>query len=222
MRKLKVLLLSGAVFMLTIATANAKPQSYRGTHTASEEFKFGLQSRSILFQKFGLFGEYTINPNLGLQAAVIHFWDLYFMSNVEGENGKHALVVPRYVAMPITLRVYPTKDGQLGLFGGLHVGYLVGGQVNYSTVLSENTSEVWSSFRETQEDEFKSLKEESQTKKINSFGLSYIIGFDYEFTSGFIMGVEHSRGLLSLMECKNTFLNWTLQLAFGYNFAKLI
>ena len=112
--------------MGAVATGHAKPSNAEHTSSA-EEVKFGLHLRPSWHAKVGAFVEYKIHEAFGLQAGLLYFGDAYLMKALEGTADSCAGVLPRYVAMPLILRIYPGEDRQFCIFTGWQLNYLVGG-----------------------------------------------------------------------------------------------
>lgn len=205
MKKLLLLIIATT---LSVATVQGQPRSKSRAGSTSDEFKFGLQIRTILFKKAGIYGEYKLNEQLGLQASLVRFGDYYHLIGLKDTTYSGAYVEPKYISMPLTLRIYPGEGRQFCLFGGVQASYLYGGEMH----LFSRTSQIG------QQTEISIAEAENLNLQVNKWGFHIVTGFDYEYKCGFILGAESTRGLLTVLDCEKSASNWTLQLVLGWNF----
>lgn len=215
---MKKLLFATLLVMLSVATAYSQPNTEDG------DLKFGVHLKSIIpGNKIGAFVEYKIHESFGLQGGVSYFSDYYIM-DISGDGTSITGVAPKYLSIPLLLREYSGADRQFCFFVGLQTSYLIGGDLFTVEMLNTGVSSR-DAFEKIIEEKnqgasLKKLKDIDESK-LSNWALHFVWGFDYEFSQGFQLGVEVGHGLTTVIECKNTMLNWTSKLALGYNFAKL-
>jgi hypothetical protein len=68
----------------------------------------------------------------------------------------------------------------------------------------------------------KNKTELTDADQSRNLGFSIIAGFDYEFSFGLTLGLSYSKGMIDVIKAEESYGNWTLQPAIGYNIAKLL
>ncbi|XWN35043.1 MAG: outer membrane beta-barrel protein [Roseivirga sp.] len=215
---MKRLLLFIMATTLCVATVQGQPRSKSRVGSASDEFKLGLQTQAIFFHKTGIYGEYKLNEQLGLQASLLYFWDFYLLSDLKNTTYAVASVLPQYISIPLILRIYPGEGRQFCLFGGIQASYLYGGKMLLMDRPSDPFGLLTGRGPREQQTEISIAEAENLNLQVNKWGFHIVTGFDYEYKCGFILGAEYTKGLSTALDCEESFLNWTLQLALGWNF----
>ncbi len=225
----KILLSSTLLTLLCVTNIYGEAQKYErmtGTSTTSDsgKTKFGVHLYSIISgRKFGGFVEYKMNEALGLQTGFLLFNDAYLMKSLEGGSNLNALVTPSHMSVPLIARFYPGEERQFCMFAGLQINHLTGGSLMYldEDTEFEDIASILLGTSSSNEKKHKIKDTSAHKEKISYWGAHFLMGFDYEYLSGFQLGLEYGLGLSSLAKCKETSNNFTLKSSLGYNFAKL-
>lgn len=228
----KALLLS-LILVLPAVTARGqgKRKQYRPSdQTSAGAIKFGLKlgpsnfgtqrkgdkledltNCQILRFHAGAFGEYKFIDKVGLQLALLYSGqgrqdklDSY-LPDREGKGEVKKLKL-NYLLAASTLRWYPGADRQFCLFIGPYLGYCMSA-MEYPYIDGK------------QQEPGVDLK--ASPDPIKNLDLGIVLGLDYEFAMGLILGFANNTGLKNLfdnLEAKN----FGGQFSVGYNFAKHI
>ncbi|OJW72293.1 MAG: hypothetical protein BGO68_06150 [Candidatus Amoebophilus sp. 36-38] len=225
----KILLLINCLLLalgsMVYAKAPAARAKYKGSSNNMEQIKFGPQvgGLGILSDKVGFFGEYALTEKLGMQADLLYFTNTYYIDSIDISNGKSALVQLDYINIPIILRMYPGSDRQFCWLIGTHLGYLIRGKFKFSDENNLDPINNTEKFKNVfQEIGFTNLKDVEEQDKIRKFQFGIVVGFDYEFGFGLILGLTYTKDLIDIIKSEKSFYNWTLQPTLGYNFGKLL
>lgn len=226
----KNLLLISSLLLALGNAAYAKVPNYkaaagRSSSNNMQEIKFGPQIGISLAKKGGLFGEYKLNEALGVQGGFVYFSNIYFLDDAEVANGGYIFTKIASINMPVLLRAYPGNDRQFCWFGGFQLGYITSGKFNFISSTSLPNEEKVEQIKNA-EDLLKNmnidLKDINEQDKVRRFQMGIVAGFDYEFDFGLVTGLTYTKELIDVIKSKDSLLNWSLQLALGYNLGKFL
>lgn len=168
----------------------------------------------------GFFGEYTFSNAIKGQAALEYSGQGYRADQTLYSDGSYeqVLVGCHYVVLTVMPRFYPQKDQQLGFFIGPRIGWMI--------AANERTYEYDKTGGQTSKEETNLLiKDDSDKEIIPRISGGILLGLDYEFTNGLLLGFESYIGLTSmrnyndLPDTKEYPLSYGVTL--GYSLAKL-
>ncbi|ACE06587.1 hypothetical protein Aasi_1265 [Candidatus Amoebophilus asiaticus 5a2] len=162
---------------------------------------------AIFSSRGGVFGEYKIAKSVGIQTGLVCYYNWYHLGYTDKTQTPHLYVRPIYFMAPIILRYYL---GQNCLLVGLQIGYLVAGSAVPHRCCSNH------------EEKAPPIPLTSQKLPVNKLGLSLIIGYDYEFNYGLIIGLSYIEEFIPVINSRTMGWEWCLQPTIGYNFAKLL
>ena len=206
----KILLLINCLLLalgsMVYAKAPAARAKYKGSSNNMEQIKFGPQvgGLGILSDKVGFFGEYALTEKLGMQADLLYFTNTYYIDSID-------------------ISMYPGSDRQFCWLIGTHLGYLIRGKFKFSDENNLDPINNTEKFKNVfQEIGFTNLKDVEEQDKIRKFQFGIVVGFDYEFGFGLILGLTYTKDLIDIIKSEKSFYNWTLQPTLGYNFGKLL
>ena len=183
-------------------------------------FKFGLQGglgisffltggKGIAASRGGAFVEYAMLRWLGLQSGLTVYYNLYTLQGLTDVKISDPTVSTIYLMVPITLRIYSnSKSSQDCLWGGLQLGYLIHGHA--FPHVCKPTNKV------------PPIPLSSNKTFTRYFGISIILGYDYEFDFGLTMGLSYTYDMRPVIRARFVGFNWSLQPTIGYNIAKLL
>jgi len=222
-------------FILVFATINgqASASQYKQQSKSQQNaamIKFGPQlGNNVSSRRNGVYFEYKFQEALGIQSGLLYFKDMYLLTEtddiqsiIKGKNNKTDLwhvVTPQYITLPIILRSYPGAARQFCLFAGMEAGYLIGGQrlTGDANTNFEKLRKKIIQGESIKKTELKDIKD-----GVRKMTLSMVVGFDYEFNFGLLLGFRYTKGLVDVIKTKSSALNWTLQPTLAYNFGKFL
>jgi superoxide dismutase len=126
--------------------------------------------------------------------------------------------MPKYVAVPLLLRLYPGKKRQFCMYTGLQLNRIIGGFILDNNLEEELEELNLSSVIKEIKSRGSKLKND---KGIRKWHTHFIFGLDQEWRNGVQLGTEIGSGLSSAKKCDKKFVDCTWKITLGYNFAKL-
>jgi hypothetical protein len=176
--------------------------------TTTQKIKFGPQIGTGILTgslRLGIVGEYRIVEWLGIQTGILHFRNQYFLKGIfPNTNETLASVIPQYITIPVILRNYPKPNRKRSFFAGLHIGYLLGGSVEWHETMFTRKYIAGLPLHNIQ---------------LAAKNLSYalVLGSDHEFKYGITIGLTFIYELTKVIETDEAALNWTLAPTLSYN-----
>jgi len=215
--------------VLTLSVATVQGQSKNGYKGQSRtgKLKYGLNvGLAIASSSYEGFCEYQVAENFGIKSGLSYDRKTFFIFDIDGADKSWAVATPRYVSLPIIARFYPGDRQRFCIFLGLQPRYLVGGEIDYrrqpdSSASEEEGIQALGKIFE-RKDGIKINDGTEHPTEINKMHLGFVLGFDHEYRSGFMLGLKYGRNFTQIMKYDRSFLDWIFQLGLGYNFAKLI
>ncbi len=222
---MKKILLFSFVLILAVTTVHGRAEKHTRTsskHKILDKMRFGPQiNLAVLSQDYGAFVAYHFTEVLEIRSGLLYSKDTEFCT-----VDKLQIITPRYVTIPLVCSIYPDRGREFYLFSGLQTSYVIGGKIldidEGDLQGFNNEEEVLKKLREYHRKQIKSPNSEKLRENANlqRLMLSATAGLGYAFQNGFILGLEYTKGLRSLIQ-RDTLMHWTFQIDLGYNFAKL-
>ncbi|MHB9147025.1 MAG: porin family protein [Candidatus Amoebophilus sp.] len=173
-----------------------------------QRIKFGPQLGTGIFAgslRLGIVGEYKLAEWLSIQAGILYFRNQYFLKGTFPNSTETlALVLPQHITVPLVLRGYLKPDKKMSFFAGVHVGYLVGGFLEWhKTMLTRKY--------------IASLHLNDERLAAKKLGYAFLLGSDYQFNYGITVGLTFIYELTKVIATDRASLNWTLAPTLNYN-----
>jgi len=174
-----------------------------------QRIKFGPQLGTGIFAgslRLGIVGEYKLLEWLSIQTGILYFRNQYFLKGTFPNSTETlALVFPQHITVPLVLRGgYLKPDKKMSFFAGVHVGYLVGGFLEWhKTMLTRK--------------HIASLHLNDEQLAAKKLGYALLLGSDYEFNYGITVGLTFIYELTKVIATDRASLNWTLAPTLNYN-----
>ena len=204
MRIRKILLLVSCLLLVSAQVWAAPGRKKRSAHQVGT-IKFGPHGGIGRELSAGVFGEYALNNNLGVQVSMGYGIQQYGVAASDSvqkaiyDASKLGYSV-EYIHSPIVLRVYQGEDRQFCWQIGARVGYLT----NAHFVINQTP-----------------LQDILEKGEITSrFQVGIIGGVDYEFKMGLMLGLMMSQDLINIAE--QISLDFNSKLSLGYNFGRFL
>jgi hypothetical protein len=213
-------LLVASFLLLASAQVLAAPARRTKSIDHTGEIKFGPQIGGAL--GYGVFGEYALNNNLGVQVSLGYLMNLYGLESVQidSQMGKNALASIGYLNLPVVLRAYPREERQFCWLIGFRIGYILNAKLAFK---NKDIGEILvSSILDGSEVTFTDLKDLAEQDKVSKFQFGLVGGFDYEFKMGLTLGFAISKDFVKMLEAKDSAMNWTSRISLGYNFGRFL
>lgn len=229
----KHFLLISLLFLAFNNTTYAKvlqeePNINRNLYTKRPKIKFGSQvgvGAVAGSGQVGVFSEYKYSEAISLQVAISYFMNKYFLSSFNFYQDRSALVQAHYISLPILIRRYVIEQKsniESGFFFGVQLGYLFNANFQFKEEKFLNTDKftfmLLDDFKEIESIPLQKVAEQTEVRR---FQISFVAGFDFEFKNGLMIGYTYTNDLINIVKANHSRSNWSYQLKFGYNLAKL-
>jgi hypothetical protein len=222
----KILLLATFLLLayvnIVYAKAPAMPPAINSLSMKNTgKIKFGPHvGTSFLLGTIGASVEYKLNEKLGVQIGMLYCSNICLLHAVTWSRGRSALAGVSYIKLPILVRAYPGSSRQFCWFGGLQVGYLVGGRLVFMD--EKYLHGIYGPLKSPLDQEvikFKDINEQGEVRKLQ-WGI--VAGFDYEFIFGLIVGLTYTKDFVDVVKTGRSDGNWSLRPTLGYNFGRFL
>lgn len=233
---MKKLLSITYVLLLSVATVHATPTEKHN------DVKFGAKLRphytgmvfktetapaydielTLFRPSLCLYGEYAFSDTIGVQLSLEYSWQGWERKKLHDTNEYNTnelfdgswVTYLQYIMLTAVPRVYMNENRQFCLFIGPWLGWLVTANTQYYLANGEKSGKAQDHLR-------KDIPKVSQFKRVNA---GIMLGIDYEFDNGILLGSENNIGLSRIWKSKDSSVVYTCSTGFtlGYNFAKLL
>lgn len=219
-------LLVAGFLLLAAAQVMAAPVRRTKSVNHTGEIKFGPQLGGAL--GIGVFGEYALNDNLGIQVSFGYQTNSYSLEDIQSLSyiNKNAIVRLGYIHLPVVLRAYPGEKRQFCWFAGLRIGYVtnakfsIGSQKSLDIFLEGVEDRL--GFQENTNIIKVNMQDISDPDKLSKSQIGAVAGFDYEFQFGLTLGFAIIKDFITILEARDSTLNWGSRISLAYNFGRFL